>query len=403
MKRNVKLAQAITLSAAALLAPLLLVGCQDTLVEEKADAKNRWLELRSSMMLDMAKQQFNAGDLTQAEKSVKDGLSIDSRHAGLHVLAGRISLEQSKLERAYHLFNAAIELEPKSAEAYYYQGLVMQRWQRYDSSLEFYQQAYDNEPDNPAYLLAVAETLVELDRVDQAIDLLESKRQYFDQNAGVRAAIGHLYYMKGKPGLAADNFHEATLLEPDSIRFQEQYAFSLAAAEKHEQAIDVLTNILDNPKHKDRTDLKRALASAYQYTGNVKQAHAVLIQVARGPDSDVSDWIKLGELSYQQNELGGALQAASKVMNLAPNRHEGYLLAGMVWQKRGNLNNALQMFDRAAAVAPARTEPLILRGLSLQKAGRFTAAAQAYKQALKRQPNDTRAEKLLAAVPQQGS
>jgi len=98
MKRNVKLYQVITLSAAALLAPLLL-GCQDTLVKEKASAKNRWLELRSSMMLDMAKQQFVTGDLTQAEKSVKDGLSIDPTHPGLHVLAGRIELERGKLER----------------------------------------------------------------------------------------------------------------------------------------------------------------------------------------------------------------------------------------------------------------------------------------------------------------
>lgn len=401
MKRNVKLSQAITLSAAALLAPLLL-GCQDTLVEEKADAKNRWLELRSSMMLDMAKQQFNAGDLTQAEKSVKDGLTIDPTNAKLHVLAGRISMEQGKLERAYHLFNAAITEQPKYAEAYYYQGLVMQRWQRYEGSLENYQLAYDNEPDNASYLLAVTETLVELDRVDEAVSLLEGKRQYFDQNAGVRAAIGHLYNMKGQPDTAAEYFREASLLEPESVKFQEQYAFSLAAGGKHEQTVEVLTDILEKPEHKDRSDLKRALVSAYQFTGQAKEAHAVLIDLARGPDGDVSDWIKLGELSYQQGELGGALQAASKVINLAPSHHEGYLLAGMVWQKRGNLNNALDMFDRAAAAAPSSAEPLILRGLSLQKAGRFAAAAQAFQQALKRQPNDPRAAELLAAVAEQG-
>ncbi len=401
MKRNVKLYQAITLSAAALLAPLLL-GCQDTLVEEKADAKNRWLELRSSMMLDMAKQQFNAGDLTQAEKSVKDGLTIDPTNAKLHVLAGRISMEQGKLERAYHLFNAAITEKPEYAEAYYYQGLVMQRWQRYESSLENYQLAYDNEADNSAYLLAVTEILVELDRVDEAVTLLESKRQYFDQNAGVRAAIGHLYYMQGQPEKAAENFREASLLEPESVKFQEQYAFSLATAGNHEQAIKVLVSILDKPDHKDRADLKRALAAAYQETGNGKEAYVVLVDLAKSPNGDVSDWIKLGEIAYQQNELGSALQAASKVINLAPDHHEGYLLAGMVWQKRGNLKNALDMFDRASAAAPASTEPLILRGLTLQKAGRFAAAAEAYQQALKRQPDDARAAKLLAAVGEQG-
>ncbi len=401
MKRTVKLSQAITLSAAALLAPLLL-GCQDSLVEEKVDAKNRWLELRSSMMLDMAKQQFSTGDLKQAEKSVKDGLSIDPTHPGMHVLAGRISMEQGKLERAYHLFNAALELKPENAEACYYQGLVMQRWQRYEGSLEFYTKAYEYEADNASYLLAVTEILVDLDRADEAIALLEGKRQYFDQNAGVRATIGHLYFMKGEHAIAADYFYQASLLEPDNNKIQEKLAFSLTAVGEYDQAIEVFTQLLKDPDNKSRADIKRSLASSYMNTGRTKEARAVLIELARSPKGDVSDWIKLGEISYQQDELGGALQSASKVINLAPDRHEGYLLAGMVWQRRGNLNNALQMFDRAAAAAPASTEPLILRGLSLQKAGRFAAAAEAYQQALKRKPDDSRAIKLLAAVSDQG-
>ena len=291
-------------------------------------------------------------------------------------------------------------MKPKYAEACYYQGLVMQRWQRYEGSLEFYQKAYEYEPDNPAYLMAVSEALVYLDRVDEAMTLLEDKRQYFDQNAGVRAAIGHLYLIKEQPAVAAKYFKQASLLEPDNITIQEHLGFSLSASDQNKQAIEVFKHILKDPDNKDRDDIKRALASSYLKTDQVKEAHAVLLEVARGPKGGVSDWIKLGELSYQQNDLGSALQAASKVMNLAPERHEGYLLAGMVWQRRGNLNNALQMFDRAAAAAPASTEPLILRGLSLQKAGRFAAAAEAYQQALKRQPDDSRAARLLAAVSQ---
>lgn len=400
MKRNVKL-RAITLTAAAFLAPLLF-GCQDTLVEEKADAKNRWLELRSSMMLDMAKQQFNTGDLTQAEKSCKDGLSIDPTHPGLHVLAGRIALERSKLERAYHLFSASIELAPDNPEPYYYQGLVMQRWQRYDQSLDFYQKAYDREPDNASYLLAVGEALVEMDRVDDAIALLEGKRQYFDQNAGIRAAIGHLYFMKGQPAKAAEYFYQASLLAPEDNKLKQEHAISLTAAGKHTEAAVLFEQLLNDPDNKDRADLKRELVATYLHTGQIKEARVVLLELARSPKGDVADWIKLGELCYQENDLGGALQAASKVINLSPERHEGYLLAGMVWQNRGNLNNALQMFDRASQAAPTSTEPLILRGLSLQKAGRNTAAIEAFKEALKRQPDDPRARQLLSAVTAQG-
>ena len=400
MKRTMKHGKVITLTAAALIAPLLLVGCKDmsALTEEKADAKNRWLELRSSMMLDMAKQQFKTGDLTQAEKSCKDGLSIDPTHAGLHVLAGRIAIERGKLERAYHLFNAAIELQPENPEPYYYQGLVLQRWQRYEGSLEFYQKAYEKEPDNASYLLPVAEGMVELGRVDEAIALLESKMQYFDQNAGVRAAIGQLYLLKNQPDKAAEYFYQASLLDPGDSKLKQQLATSLQDSGKHAEAAKILSELLEDPENKDRADIKRELATSYLHIKKAKEARSILLELARSPQGTVTDWIKLGEVCYQQEDLGGALQAASKVMNLSPDRYEGYLLAGMVWQKRGNLNNALQMFDRAAQVAPTSTEPLILRGLSLQKAGRNAAAVEAYKEALKRQPDDIRARKLLSAV-----
>ena len=399
MKRNVKLCKVITLTAAALIAPLLLVGCtQDSLVEEKAQAKNRWVELRSAMMLDMGTSQFRTGDLTQAAKTVKEGLSIDPTHPGLHVLAGRIELERGKLERAYHLFNAAIGLAPDQPEAYYYQGLVLQRWQRYKQALECYQKAYDLEKDNPSYLLAVGEALVDLDRVDDAIKLLGDQLQYFDQNAGIRAALGHLYLVKDNPTKAVGYFRQASLLSPDDNELKQHLAMTLLACKQYEEAVSVLNEILKDPKFKDQADLKRALSGAYLSNGQTKEAHAVMLDLARSPQAEVSDWIKLGELCYQQGDLGGALQAASKVMRLAPERHEGYLLAGMVWQKRGNLNNALEMFDRAAQAAPKSTEPLILRGLSLQKAGRTAAAAQAYTEALKRQPDDHRARQLLAAV-----
>ena len=70
----------------------------------------------------------------------------------------------------------------------------------------------------------------------------------------------------------------------------------------------------------------------------------------------------------------------------------------MVWNKRERLDRALSMFVRAAGLAPNNTTPLILRGISLQKSARRAAAAEAYNEALKRNPEDIRAQRLLAQV-----
>lgn len=387
------------LAAVALLG---LAGCQQNNVHQewRAQADERWLNVRSALMLEMAQQYFDTGDLDQAAKTVKDALRLDPNNAGLYVLAGRISLERGQLERSYHLLNMAIEHDETLPQAHYYQGLVLQRWQQYDEALTRYQRAIELEADNIAYLLAAGEMLVELDRRDEAMDLLQSKLTYFDQNASIRAAIGHLYAMQGRPDQAVRFFRQASLLDPESFKFKEELSLALLAAGQNQEAVELLKQLVEDPQAEGRRDLQRALAQAQTELGRIEEARAIYLKLARSEPSEAIDWVKLAELAWRQEDLEGTLYAAGRAISLAPQQHEGYLLAGMVWHKRKQLSEALRMFDRAAELAPNSAEPLILRGLALQQAGHRQAAVEAYEEALQRQPQDTRAQRLLQALAQ---
>lgn len=389
----------ITLAAAALSVPLL-AGCQNKNQHDEwvDQADNRWLTLRSALMLDMAQQQFETGDLDQSEKTLREAIAMHPSNPKLHVLDGRIQLERGRLERAFQMFRMALELDEKNAEAHYYQGLVLQRWQKHQEAYDHYALAYENQADNPAYLVAMSEMLVALDRIDDGIALLEDKLTYFDQSGGLRIAVGHLYRMNNRPDQAAHYFKQASLLEPDNLKIREDLALAQIACGKTDQGIVTLQDLLKQDAMRDRADLKRTLAGAYLDANRTTDARNLYLDLGRGDHADASDWVKLAQLSWRENDLGGTLQAANRVVTMAPNRHEGYLFAGMVWHKRGNLEEALRMFDRAAQRAPKDAEPLILRGLALQRAGRLAAAAEAYEAALKRSPDDARAQRLLQSV-----
>lgn len=375
-----------------------------------AHHKERYNEIRSGLILNMAQQQFDGGDLDQAEASLRDALSMDPSNPKLHTLSGRIELERGKLERAYRLFELSIQLDldgqpkPKDdkpvkaryPEPFYYQGVVLQRWQQFDKAEEAYRQAYELQPDNASFLMAQAEMLVEMNKTDDAVVLLQDKLTYFDQNAAMRAAIGHLYRMKGEPAKAVPYFEQAALLAPDNPKLHEELALTHLAAGQYERAATGLERLLK--ERKDRADLQRALATAYSRSGRDDKARELYLTIARGPHGNAADWVKIGELALQKNDLGGALNAANRAIATAPQQHEGYLLAGMSLQKRGALDESLRMFDRAAELSPSNAAPLILRGISLERAGRKTAAAEAYREALRRQPEDTRAQKLLSNV-----
>ena len=385
-----------------------LTGCngkrdKDFNEEAKQAATDRWHALRSQVHLDMAEQQFEAGQLEKAEATVREALSVDEDNPGLFELAGRIKLEQGELEYAFKLFTQAIVYQDlpdavPDADPYYYQGIILQRWQRGEEALERYQAARRLEPSNPTRLLAVAEMLVELDRMDEAVEKLEAKLDYFAETPSLRVALGHIYNLQGDPDRAADAYADALLLDEENTLIRESMAKALLKAERLEQGIVELRLLLEMPGYAQRTDLMRTLAGAELRAGRVAEAKQVYVEVTRIDGDNTNDWIKLGELAWRLEDVGGTLIAANRVMELAPSRHEGYLMAGMVWQKRERLVDALRLYDRAAELSADDPRPLLMRGLALQRAGKPAAAERAYQRALERRPGDARAKRLLAGI-----
>jgi tetratricopeptide (TPR) repeat protein len=401
MTRDTRQKLTIGVATTLMMAVMVMAGCQSGKSNHekwKQQATQRWHQMRSSVFFDMAKQQYEAGDLKRARKSVQKGLRVDSDNARLQMLAGRIALEKGNLERSFHLFERAVKADKKLAKAHYYKGVVLQRWQQYKEAQTSYQRAYEIKPDEVAYLIARSEMLVQQNQIDQAAKLLEDKRTYFDQNSTIRAALGHLYNMQSRYDRAAVMFKEASLLDPENEKLTEELALAQLAAGQAEQARRTFKQLFATSSQVKRADLRRALANAQVQTGRLKQAEQTYLKLAQSEQGGARDWIRLAELAWQQDQLGATLDAANRVMDEAPQNPRGYMLAGLVLDKRGEIDKALTMFDRAAELAPENAKPLILRGLSLQNAGRRSAAVDAYQKALKRRPDDTRVKQLIATA-----
>lgn len=378
-----------------------LTGCQRlaaTHEENKSAAEERWRIIRSSQKLKIAQQQFDTGDLEQSETTLVEALIADPENPKLHLLAGRIELEKGLLERSYHRLNDALKYDETLHEAYYFRGIVHQRWKQFDKAFESYQQAYLNESDNVSYLIAVSEMMVALDRIDEAISLLKEKVFYFDQNAGIRMALSQLHETKGDFESAADYMEQAVLLRPDDMKLVGNLASLQIAAKRPKDAIRNLQRLLAKGENDTRGDLWRSLGSAFvsmDQLGDARDAYLKAIQIDR---SDITAWIKLSEISLAQKNWSAALTAASRVISLDRARYEGYLLSGLIWQKRGEVDKALKNFDEASSRSADNIDALILRGITLEQVGRKQAAADAYRQASVRNPKDPRPQQLLSQV-----
>ena len=386
--------------ASSLLALTGLAGCQNQGSHQtsKQAAASRYTQFRSGFKLKTAQQQFDTGDLDQSEKTLADAIIHDPDNGHLHLLAGRIALERGQLERANQRLDRAIQLEPALAEAHYFQGIVLQRWKQFDKAHQAYNKAFELKSDNVGFLLAVSEMLVALGRTDQALAMLESKIQVFDQSGGIRVAAGHVCVLKKDYTKAIDYLHQASLLLPDDNKVLEDLAMARLAAGKFADAIPDLQRVVAAMSVERRADLLHLLGRAQLGAGRRDDARATFIDITRQDREDVNAWVRLGEISLEAGDFNAALTAANRVIALTNNRPEGYMIAGIAFQKRKETDKALSSFDRAAQLSPNDSEPLIMRGLTLEQAGRFEAAAAAYAEAQRRRPEDARARKLLVQV-----
>lgn len=394
----------------AVLLVLILVGCESTKkgqVENwaKKDADVRWLKLRSSLIGEIAQDYFDSGDLEQAENHLIESLLLDPDNAALHCLSGRIALERGQLERSYHRLYAAINLNGELAEAHYYLGLVLQRWQQYGKAFERFDRAFQLQADNPNYLLAMAEMYINMDKFDAAMDLLRSKLTYFEQTVGICAGIGQIYMLQHQFDKAAEYYQKASLLDPDDLALQEELASACIAAGQINQAVSILQSLVglvdelqqvEGVNQINRRTLQFALAECYFLQQRYREAESIYISLTRKNATDVEAWIKLGELAWRAGDLEAAYLAAQHAISAAPKQHEGYLLEGLVLGKRDQFDQAAESFRRAADVAEDESQPLILRGLALEQIDKMDQAAKAYADALRRSPQEPKARKLLA-------
>ncbi len=395
-------AAARTIGACAALFVCFLGGCGmqgNFTAEHQSRAKERMLEIKAATEWQTANQAFLAGDLEKAEKAVNRSISINGNVCKSHVLHGRILMEKGEIDAAMKALSKAAALDPNSPDAPYYLAIAFERIQQSETALENYRKAADLDPANPQYAIATAEMLVDLKRLDEAEQYLNSRGGTFEHNAGVKQTLGHIAMMKGDAKQSVALFSESHLLAPDDIAITEDLIRAQIASGQFGDAEYNLAKILHDDTTFQRRDLQHLRVRCLVEVQRPMEARELLIKLTNGDagQADVQAWIELANVAYQLNDPIRVRQAAARVVAIAPRRVEGHLMQGLQLQREGKLEEARQAFIKAVAAEPsART--LIMLGMVDQKLSKNDEAARCFAKAAELDPTNQNAKSLLAAV-----
>ncbi len=380
-------------------ASLLAAGCSGHgayTTEQMSAAKEKMAVMKSATEWEMARQSFLTGDFDKALKGVDRSLALAPKVAKSHVLKGRILMEKGDLEGAIVSFNEAIKVEEKNVDATYHLGLIFERLRQRDKALVQYSKASEIEPQNPQYVIAAAETMIDMNRIEDAKTFVESRGEAFSNTAGIKQTLGHIAMMQNRTADAVTLFEQARLLAPDDLTLIEEVTRAQVAAAHYGDAEGNLAHLLDAEANKDRRDLKLLRARCLIEIDRPLEAREIIIRLTQGADgsSDVDSWILLGNLSYTLKDANRTRLAAQRVIGLAPDRADGYLLRGLQQRRQGQMDAAIQSFEEAVRHDKSANS-LVLLGLTQRDMGKSELARATFTQALSKDPGNEDAARLL--------
>lgn len=363
-------------------------------------AQQRVGVIKAGTQWDMAQQQFLAGDLAKALASVEQSLSLAPDVPKALTLRGRILIELGQLEQALASFDKAIEKDASFVDAYYYKGIVKERFSDPEGALECYQAAANLDASNPQYAIATAEMMIDLGRLDDAKALLQNKKSSFEHNAGVRQTLGHVAMMQGEAEAAVKLFSEARLLAPDELALLEDLAMAQIASGRFAEAEYSLRRLLDDQKNTKRRDLLHAQARCLVELDRPVEAREILLGLTSDEQgkNDLAAWSDLGKVALKLGDMARVRIVAGRLISIAPTRPDGHVLMAAALRRKGDLAGALVSLDKATRVAGGDATPWLMRGLVLQEMGRTREASEAIAHALSIDPNAPIAKRIYAAV-----
>lgn len=371
-------------------------------IEARAAAQSRFDSVRSRVDYDQANQAFRAGDFVTAKNHLDAAIKKIGEDADYWVLMGRVYLENGSLGDASASFDKAHELDPKNADACYFQGIVDQRLNRGQDAISHYLAAHEIAPSNPGMIVAAVDTLIGEGDFNEADRILREKRSGFQDTSAIHHLSGRVAMLKGRWNDAVDHLERAVLLDDEDRWMLEDLARAQMSAHRTSDCLKTIDRLeaISEAGDQDRELMRmrgRCLAAGERY----REARVVFLDFTNLHPEDAEGWIDFGLMCLEVEDYRRVVRAGQRLVVLNPNEFEGYFLLGQAAMREKEYQTAATLFKRAADVAPDRAEPKLALGMAYELVGEYVAAYRVYSGLMKSNPEDHRVRDLLTGVGEQ--
>eukprot|EP00826_Nyctotherus_ovalis_P047040 TRINITY_DN5363_c0_g4_i2.p1 TRINITY_DN5363_c0_g4~~TRINITY_DN5363_c0_g4_i2.p1 ORF type:complete len:364 (-),score=83.15 TRINITY_DN5363_c0_g4_i2:51-1142(-) len=156
-------------------------------------------------------------DFENGRRCYQSAMSCDERHYNAFWGMGNIYLRQEKYDQAIQYFRNAIRINPRSSVLYTYMGMTYSHKQQPKDALDAFEIAEKMDPNNPLNKYQKATVLISLNRLDEALEVLEDLHVRVPKEAPIHVLMGKIFKRMGNKDKALTHFNKAIDLNPKEI------------------------------------------------------------------------------------------------------------------------------------------------------------------------------------------
>jgi tetratricopeptide (TPR) repeat protein len=270
-------------------------------------------------------------------------------------LLGDIHLGRSQLALAEAAYTRALKIEPRAAPALRGLGEAQFRSGRFSEAVARFEASLQADPTDLGAQIGVAKSKLSLERIEDALKLLQKLAQTAPKSARVAYWLGRALEASG-----------------DKDRASATYRVAIEGATPAPELVDVYV----------------ALAILQNERGQPEQAQKTLSDARKKLPESAALHRALGELALLQSRYPDAVQEFRRALELDAEDLAARFQLGVALRRNRNYPAAGEVFDQVAKVDPELPGLALERGLIFEATGRGPEALKAYEAALAKAPTD---------------
>jgi tetratricopeptide (TPR) repeat protein len=325
---------------------IMASGCLSHSQDKKAAAE-RWDKMSSKMKIAVAQQQFDSGKYAEAAKTVGECLKADPNMPRAHLLAGKILFVQGQTSQGTAELEKAVKLDEKLDNGWYWLGIAAEEKSQTAKAYECYQKALDLNGSNIDYSLAVARTLVVLDKTDEAITLLKDKMGLFPADVELKAKCADLLCRQQHYDEAMALYRQAALLAPEREDIAESFGNCCILAGQWTAASEVYTKLTESCTDENKKAaylqlLGMCQVNAGQYGGAVTSYSKLNAKERDNPNV----WLRMGQAALGAGDAERAYAYSQHALAIQPDFIDAIAVKGSAEYLKKNYADAIKSFEQ---------------------------------------------------------